>query len=42
MVNKIGVIKCVIEKNIKSFRGMGILVYEGLDKVGYWCIIVKL
>ena len=41
MANKIGVTKRAIEKNIKSLRGMGILVHEGSDKAGYWRIIVK-
>ena len=41
MANKIGVTKRAIEKNIKSPRGMGILVHEGSDKAGYWRIIVK-
>ena len=39
--NKSGVTKRAIDKNIKSLRGMGILVHEGSDKAGYWRIIVK-
>ena len=41
MANKIGVTKRAIEKNIKSLRGMGILVHEGSDKAGYWRILLN-
>jgi biotin operon repressor len=42
IASQIGLSKRGVEKQLKKFRDLGIIVRKGSDKTGYWEIIANL